>query len=791
MQMDIALVGRILVLMTVTMIASGFYLDCTPSTTLAAPPTVDSGQEGLYIDFVGDSSLDFVSGSSATGYFLRENVGYAWSANPIELVDFPTNYYGAWVDIDLDGSVDFVYHESSIDFTSIYWVKQVNATFSTPVLLVALDHVHPDRYNQGFRLYDVNIDGIPDLILTRSFVGQLPYVYQQTVLTRCPSGDSICDHENLPLGEQGYGYTMADLDDDGDLDLLYPRDVPSSSLNDVVWIENPGAGANWTEVHVIARNTTCVRLESGNYWDTVGTPDVVCSQPMGLMWRGVASTGTFVEDPISLVPSPGSVGTVPGGPDNFAELYSCPHLYRFTGNGSYVHTELAYCNEWLDLDDDGDFDSVDAEEGLSIRLGSEWLDYEGELPDGPVNSYGPFTTPDGRPCMRGVQGSCLPIDSVAPGALSFGAPEVDYFATDESGFPSPVQVNGGAEDIAINFSGGQRLAQWQDGDTGMVHDIALHDIVLRLADIDGDDDPDAVLTLCDPDCALYTVENLGNGTSWGSHTLLWTPPTAFSDASRIKFQIADLNGNGIDDVVVFTASVSLQGPLTLILDGGSEVLASSITTGSPSRLGDFNGDGRTDLLAYVVSSGGSEFRLVLGNGSPSSLLSTGDSISEDFPTSTDAYVTDFDSDGKTDVALFSGLTQYWTWSWETESLTRVDSGPFVDTEFRQSRFPTVVESWPQDGHSVLITDTVMWSCLVLEPDAPPTQIDEGSEEGTADEADEGGLSPFVVGVAAVGGILAVASVVIAATSARSKMKRQLGNSSADADSMSKAAIVGA
>jgi archaellum component FlaF (FlaF/FlaG flagellin family) len=137
------------------------------------------------------------------------------------------------------------------------------------------------------------------------------------------------------------------------------------------------------------------------------------------------------------------------------------------------------------------------------------------------------------------------------------------------------------------------------------------------------------------------------------------PTTDFLPAlgGNIPLVVADLNGDGIDDVATSNA---LSNSISVLINNGSGTLSNSgqspISTGSlPGKLdaGDVNNDGRNDLVVPIQSGGASEGADVfLGTGSGNFATSPTKLPQSSTGTTPFAVVLDdFNNDGNLDIAV--------------------------------------------------------------------------------------------------------------------------------------------
>ena len=172
------------------------------------------------------------------------------------------------------------------------------------------------------------------------------------------------------------------------------------------------------------------------------------------------------------------------------------------------------------------------------------------------------------------------------------------------------------------------------------------------ADFNGDGFPDLVI-LGNDNISLL----LGNGN--GTFTAAPSPPNDLPGA----IAVGDFNGDGIPDLAV--APVLDEGNSELLLGngdgtftiaGGSTGFGSDAATSNAIAVGDFNGDGKLDLVEACVSGNDQPCNLLLiqsGNGDGTFTLSCELSLS--FEGSQSMAVGDFNADGQPDVAVINSL----------------------------------------------------------------------------------------------------------------------------------------
>jgi hypothetical protein len=168
------------------------------------------------------------------------------------------------------------------------------------------------------------------------------------------------------------------------------------------------------------------------------------------------------------------------------------------------------------------------------------------------------------------------------------------------------------------------------------------------ADFNGDGFPDLVI-LGDDNISLL----LGNGNG-----IFTTAPSPSNDLPG-AIAVGDFNGDGIPDLAVApvldegNSEVLLgKGDGTFTIAGGSFGIGSDTITSNAIAVGDFNGDGKLDLIETCASGNDLPCNLLLiqsGNGDGTFTLSCETPLS--FAGSQSMAVGDFNADGQPDVAV--------------------------------------------------------------------------------------------------------------------------------------------
>jgi uncharacterized protein (TIGR03437 family) len=238
----------------------------------------------------------------------------------------------------------------------------------------------------------------------------------------------------------------------------------------------------------------------------------------------------------------------------------------------------------------------------------------------------------------------LPTVQILGGNVSEYAPTVQ--AADLNGDKKPDLIIGESLGVLVELGNGNETFA-----APVLYPTAEKPFSIAIVDLNGDGKPDLFVTGASGGSILL---NNGDGTFHDGDTLGGGPSGYVA--------LADFNGDGKPDIAVAsnTPSFASQSPSTVsvLLNQGDGTLASPLTLTLPAAgpnlggglvSGDFNGDGKADLIANYISSDGFSAALAFypgnGNGSfgaPSVVAVSGDVFAG----------ADFNGDGKLDLAVY-------------------------------------------------------------------------------------------------------------------------------------------
>jgi hypothetical protein len=207
-------------------------------------------------------------------------------------------------------------------------------------------------------------------------------------------------------------------------------------------------------------------------------------------------------------------------------------------------------------------------------------------------------------------------------------------------------THGSANDVYVALSNGSSF-----GPGGKWHDFfALGGEVPAVGDFNGDGKDDIVVftrgTLGDAYVALSTGSSFGASAKWHDF---------FGLGNEVP-GVGDFNGDGKDDVVVFNQGT--LGDVYVATSTGSGFVGTSVKwhdyfalNGESPRIGDFDGDGRDDIATFTTNAAADVFVATSdGTAFVGTTVKWNDffGLAGEFP-----YTGDFNGDGKDDIVVFT------------------------------------------------------------------------------------------------------------------------------------------
>jgi hypothetical protein len=260
-----------------------------------------------------------------------------------------------------------------------------------------------------------------------------------------------------------------------------------------------------------------------------------------------------------------------------------------------------------------------------------------------------------------VKGSLTPHQTwyfrVTASTLSGGTVQPAAVTSATTPVPTTTDFNGDGKDDIATFTQGTTddvYAATSDGTkfngTSQKWDdfFSLNGEIPLTGDFNGDGKDDIVtFTRGTADGAWVA---LSDGTKFGASSA-WINGFALNDQVPL---VGDFNGDGKDDIATFTRGTT--GNVYVALSDGTKFLPATLwrdsfaMTGQAPLIGDFNGDGKADIVAFARGSSG-DVSVALSDGTkfqPATLWHDFFSINDEIPA-----VGDFNGDGKDDIATFT------------------------------------------------------------------------------------------------------------------------------------------
>jgi hypothetical protein len=595
------------------------------------------------IIFLGNGNGTFTYGKTYTAPNAYWNPG----SNSLSVADF-----------NGDGKLDLAalapYCVSNLPCVAVYLGKG-DGTFQTPVLYSTIDPNHPGNTNAyGMAVGDLSGDGKPDIAVTQS--------NGMVVLPNNGNGTfgAATYYDNGLSHQSEIGIAIGDVNGDKKNDI-----VTSTYLGDVVLFQNQGSGTFTLKGSIGKASGGQVSwLVSAADINGDKKLDLVVADSVGEIWTFYGKgTGVFTTGPVY----PVQYWEQP--PDNLI-------LADFNGDGALdIFKPLEGTAIWdgqvILGRSDGTFQTNQAY-GWTIPPGNGGnlvtADFNGDgFPD---VAYGyarsANLTQAGFEVMlgssHGVLGAPTFVSAINCGSwtewIAAGDVNGDGKADVVATISNNCVTSQGQVAVLIGLGTGKfkTPASYSTGSTAQPVDVFLEDL-------NGDGKPDMVISNWDGTISILL--NKGTGT-FGTASVI-TSAAAFS-AHIHALAFGDFNGDGKLDIAAATyypQDQSATGSNVYVLPGNRDGTFQAVitTAAAPTYVytgaltaGDFNKDGKTDLLVTLEGStgctgyyGAAAYVVLLGKGNgtfnPGSLVCTGGEYPQ-YP-----VVADFNSDGKLDVFI--------------------------------------------------------------------------------------------------------------------------------------------
>ncbi len=513
-------------------------------------PDVTSARSFTVVDTDSDGDLDIFD---MEGFFHMNN-GDGTFAESVEVGSFGTLH-----DLNGDGLLDLV-HIGPIWLNVRF--QTVNGSWPSQISVQS-------ELTNGLSLLRVDLDGNGDLeLIAQLGTNAHELTYDGSDLQFGPAF-GVAD-ERLEFA--------ADLDGDGDQDIVTARDMVFENRTEFSFIINTGNGLSWAPPQALSFDA---RTYTHGDYDMDGDEDIVCmSDSFFTHFENDGSGTTFI-----------------------------PHLIPYAGE-TYRGTARSWSLHTLDLDSDGDLDITDGRDRF-LNVGSHQF-------EGPFDPDPEWSATDGYVphwCDLDLDGLTDVVISLSNAVLwrrNLGSGQFGRLSTllrADMGDVGMIVMedldHDGLEDIVVH-SQGHPLFYWFKNTGGatfgsknqILQDPASGQGVLGLYDLDADDDRD-IVTFDPVTGVIAWLANDGAG-SFG-------PQTTSSITLNIEetLEVNDLDGDGAAELLVYDNSDQVDpeyGQFVHQNNGdGTWGPAQRIETTNEianhlRSFADMNGDGRKDLL---------------------------------------------------------------------------------------------------------------------------------------------------------------------------------------------------
>ena len=517
---------------------------------------IDGLTDLLTVDVDGDGDTDLLSASTGDGKIAwYENTDGEGSFGPEILIGRLRRPAISVGDLDNDGDIDVL--AGTLENSRLVWFENADGegNFGSADIIA-----RQPRGLTELEVADVDGDGDLDVISSSAYATSILLYRNIDGLAEFSSGEQI---ETIPSESQHDSVTnprIADIDGDGDQDLVASVSADSGKMRSILWVENvEGTFSGVNEIGDVTYGIEDILVAD---FDNDGSNDAIAAQQVAdgvVFYRNESGIGEFNNKQYltSGLPDPGSI-------------------------------KLA------DLDGDSDLDLIT----------STWQENQLVWRENISGTFGVDRVIDRRPMRTGVVRQ-NEFTSIQPADLDDDG-DTDllvsaYFQVDRLGSvpgrvlePDPFLAWYENEDGHGSF--GRQLI--------IVDDVQGPEVVIA-SDIDGDGDLD-VLSALSIDDKLIWIENLGGG-GFGEQRIV------SDDVDKpLDLVSADFDGDGDNDVVSVSAA---DGRISWYANDGKgefgqqQIIQTEFRGGNSVIAADFDGDGDMDVAAAASYRGESPFQV--------------------------------------------------------------------------------------------------------------------------------------------------------------------------------------